>query len=286
MSVYNGRPFLETAVESVLDQTFTDFEFIIIDDGSTDGSSEILRRHAAQDDRIRLFDQENIGITPSINRGLRKTRGEYIARMDADDVSLPARFEKQVAYLENHPDCVALGGQVRLIDKNGRPVRNANSPPYSDDEGRMKGLWEDHELIEKDLLEGEWPIQQSASMLRRDAVEQIGGYDERFATNQDHDLFLKLAEVGRLANLQETVVKYRRHPEQVTADQSGRNFEIEYRKAKIRREAYLRRDCPLPDELRLTSLVGLLLRRGLSKTALWPYIQTAWGTFRGRIGSE
>ena len=286
MSVYNGRPFLETAVESVLDQTFTDFEFIIIDDGSTDGSSEILRRHAAQDDRIRLFDQENIGITPSINRGLRKTRGEYIARMDADDVSLPARFEKQVAYLENHPDCVALGGQVRLIDDNGRPVRNSESPPYSDREGWMKGLWMDHKLIEKDLLAGEWPIQQSASMLRRDAVEDIGGYDERFPTNQDHDLFLKLAEVGRLANLQETVVKYRRHPEQVTADQSGRNFEIEYRKAKIRREAYLRRDCPLPDELRLTSLVGLLLRRGLSKTALWPYIQTAWGTFRGRIGSE
>lgn len=167
-----------------------------------------------------------------------------------------------------------------LIDENGNPVRNTDAPPFSDEEGQMEGLWEDHEAIEEGLLEGKWPIQQSASMLRREAVESIGGYNERFATNQDHDLFLKLAEVEGLANLQTTVVKYRRHQKQITAGQPGRNFEVKYRKAKIRREAYQRRGRPLPEELRLTSLAGIFFRRVLSETALWPYAQRTWSALR------
>jgi GT2 family glycosyltransferase len=144
----------------------------------------------------------------------------------------------------------------------------------------MKGLKQDHRSIENELLDGGWPLLQPAVTMRREAVEDVGGYDERFEQNQDHDLFLKLAEVGRLSNLSSTVLKYRRHSEQATAQQSGRNFAAKYRKAKIRREAYLRRGRPLPDELRLTSLAGLLVRRGLSKTALWPYIQRTWGVLR------
>lgn len=281
MPVYNGRPYLDIAIESVLDQTYTDFEFIIVDDGSTDGSTEVLRHYASRDNRMCVIRQENIGVTASRNRGLQEAEGEYIAWMDDDDVSLPERFARQVAYLDDHPDCVALGGQVTLIDQNGSPVRNTDIPPFSDGEGHVEGLWEDHRAIEKSLLEGEWPIQQSASMLRREAVESVGGYDERFATNQDHDLFLKLAEVGQLANLQRTVVKYRRHRTQITANQPGRNFAVKYRKAKIRREAYQRRGRPLPDELRLPSVAGILFRRLLSKTALWPYVQSAWSALRG-----
>ena len=277
MTVYNGLPFLETALESVLEQRFTDFEFIVIDDGSTDGSGDVLRHCAAQDRRVRLFSQENIGITPSLNRGLRKVRGEYVARMDDDDICHPERFGRQVAYLDDHPDCVAVGGQAIVVDENGAPVRHSDSPPCSGEGGEMKALYQDHESIEKELLEGTWPILHPASMLRREAVEAVGGYDERFATNQDHDLFLKLAELGRLANLSATVLKYRRHSGQLSSSQSGCNFASKYRKAWIRREAYQRRGLSLPQDVQWSSLVGLLLRRELSETALWPYVQKTWG---------
>jgi glycosyltransferase involved in cell wall biosynthesis len=280
MSVYNGRPFLEEAVQSVLAQTYSDVEFIIIDDGSTDGSTELLHAYADRGHCIRLFVQANRGLTPSLNRGLKQAQGKYIARIDDDDVALPGRFAAQVDYLDAHPQCVAVGGQVAIIDERGRPLVNRSEPPYTDQAGHMEGLWDDHASIEKGLLEGKWPILQSAIMMRREAVEIVGGYDERFATNQDHDLFLKLAEVGQLANIPDTVVKYRRHESQVTAQSDGRNFSAAYRLKKIRREAHQRRGLPLPPELSRASLAGTALRREFSKSALWPYIQKAWGVIR------
>ena len=286
MPVYNGRPFLKTAVESVLDQTYTDFEFIVIDDGSTDGSADVLRHYASRDDRLRVLQQKNLGATLAQNRGVRESQGEYIARMDADDVCLPERFERQVACLEANPGCVAVGGRALLIDENGEPIRNSSSPPFSDDDGQMEGLPEGHHAIEKALLEGRWPLLHPAVMMQRAAVEGVGGYDERFRANQDHDLFLKLAEHGRLANLPTTILKYRRHRRQITADRSGRNFTSKYRKARIRREAYQRRDLPLPEDLHLTKLAGLLLRRELSKTSLWTLLQRMWGSLQRRIDSE
>ena len=280
MPVCDGRPFLDTALGSVLDQTYTDFEFIIVDDGSTDGSAEVLRHHASRDDRLRVFQQKNLGATLAQNRGVQEAQGEYIARMDADDVSLPKRFERQVAYLEANPGCSAVGGQALLIDENGEPIRNSTSPPFSDDDGQMEGLLEEHRAIEKALLEGEWPLVHPAVMMRRAVVEGAGGYDERFQANQDHDLFLRLAEHGRLANLPTMVLKYRRHRRQVTAERSGRNFASKYRKTKIRREAHQRRGLPLPEDLRLSALGRLLLRRELSKTPLWSLIQNVWGALR------
>lgn len=283
MSVYNEQRFLGAAVESILDQTYRDFEFVIIEDGSTDDSRTLLRDYAAQDDRVRLFEQHNVGLTPSLNRGLRNVRGDYIARMDADDVSHRERLEKQVAYLDRHPNCVAVGGQALLINEEGQRVRGSDAVPQSDEEGHMEGLKQDHRPIEKGLLDGEWPILQPAVTMRLKAVEAVGGYDERFEGNQDHDLFLKLAEEGRLANLPSTVLKYRRHGEQATAHQPGRNFAGKYRKAIIRREAYLRRDLPVPEDLYWTSIMGLWLRRELSQTPLWSSLQRAWRILKGFI---
>lgn len=280
MSVYNGRSFIHEAVKSVLAQTFSDFEFIIIDDGSTDGSTEILRQYAKQDIRIRLFIQENVGLTESLNRGLQRARGEYIARMDDDDVSLPERFGVQVGYLDDHPRCVAVGGQVILINEHGHPIENSTEPAFSDGKGRMEGLWTDHASIERGLLDGAWPMLQSAVMMRREAIEAVGGYDERFVTNQDHDLFLRLAEKGKLTNLPETVVKYRRHGDQITAQSPGRNFSVTLRMKKIRREAYQRRDQPLPGELQWPSIASTALRKELSKTELWPHIRKVWDMVR------
>src|SRR4051794_24772902 len=106
LAVYNGGRYLRAAVDSILTQTFTDFEFIIIDDGSTDGSLATLREFAQRDPRINLVSRPNKGLTVTLNEGIALARGEFLARMDADDIALPQRFEKQIAYLRDHPECV------------------------------------------------------------------------------------------------------------------------------------------------------------------------------------
>src|SRR5512135_1833139 len=122
MPVYNAERYIARAVESILGQTFGDFEFLILDDGSTDGSLEILRRYANHDPRIRLTSRPNKGLPPSLNELVDQARGEFIARMDADDVALPERFARQVEYLRAHPDCVLVGSRVQLVDPEGDPL--------------------------------------------------------------------------------------------------------------------------------------------------------------------
>src|SRR5947209_7771425 len=121
MPVYNAASVVREAIESILNQTFSDFEFIIVDDGSTDDSGKILREYAGRDDRIRLYTQENHGLVASLNRYCRLANGRYIARMDADDISLPRRFEKQFHFLEAHPEVGILGTWIQDIDENGAP---------------------------------------------------------------------------------------------------------------------------------------------------------------------
>ena len=118
--MYNVARYVRAAVSSIISQTFTDFELIIIDDGSTDGSLTILKEMAAGDARIRLISRANTGYVVALNEGLALARGEFIARMDADDISLPARFDKQVAYLRHNPDCVLLGSSVMHMDADVR----------------------------------------------------------------------------------------------------------------------------------------------------------------------
>ena len=122
MAVYNAERYVAEAVESILNQTFGDFEFLILDDGSTDGSLDILRRYAERDPRIRLTSRPNQGLVASLNELVDQARGEFIARMDADDVSLPERFQREVDYLRDHPECVLVGSRVRLIDPDGDPL--------------------------------------------------------------------------------------------------------------------------------------------------------------------
>src|SRR5262249_31043112 len=126
MPVYNARPYLAAAVESILAQTFHDFELLMLDDGSTDGSRAILERYAARDARLRLWSRRNTGYVIALNELLSRARGELLARMDADDVALPQRFAQQVAYLRSHPDVVCAGTAVHLIDAAGRFLRCAH----------------------------------------------------------------------------------------------------------------------------------------------------------------
>jgi glycosyltransferase involved in cell wall biosynthesis len=199
MPVYNGLRYVHMAVDSVLSQTFGDFEFIIINDGSDDGTSQILREYAMRDSRIRLFGRAHTGLGLALNEGLEMARGAYIARMDADDISLLRRFERQVAFLQEHPDHVLVGGRCILIDPDGRPICE------------KRGIEFEHPKIEAMLLTMKWPIVHPAVMMRREVVQKIGGYHPELVPNEDHDLFLRLAEVGKLANLDEVLLHYRQH---------------------------------------------------------------------------
>jgi glycosyltransferase involved in cell wall biosynthesis len=203
MSVYNAGAYLRPAVDSILAQMFGDFEFIIIDDGSSDGSPGVLRDYAARDPRIRLTVRPNKGLTLTLNEGLQQARGEFVARMDCDDVALPERFEKQVVALRADPSLVCVGGHFELIDGKDRLLTRLRPPT-------------DDETIQKLLLRGHTAICHPAAMMRRDAVNRVGGYDPHFKTTQDLDLWLRLGEIGRLGNVPEVVLKFRQHETSVS----------------------------------------------------------------------
>ena len=206
MSVYNADRFVAAAVESILDQTFKNFEFLIVDDGSTDRSHSILKRYAAQDARIRLFRRPNAGYAKALNDLVHLSRGNFVARMDADDVAQPDRFRLQVARLQQEPDLVCVGGAHGMIDEKGRWLTCLAMP-------------ETHEEIQTLALAGHTPINHPCAMMRRSAVLQVGGYNVAMSPCEDLDLWLRLGEMGRLANLKEMVLKYRIHAGSVSERQ-------------------------------------------------------------------
>jgi glycosyltransferase involved in cell wall biosynthesis len=192
---------LPEAVESILRQTFADFEFIIVDDGSTDGSGAWLEAKAKEDPRIRLIRQENIGLTKALNRGLALARGEFIARMDSDDVALPERFRMQVSALRDSHALVLLGSEVEIVDAQGRALA-------------LRGHSQDHVEIRRRLLTGDGgALTHPAVMFRASAARVIGGYDEAMTTTQDIDFFLRMSEVGLVTNVPQVLLHWRQHPE-------------------------------------------------------------------------
>ena len=207
MPVYNGDRYLTEAIESILAQTFTDFEFLIIDDGSTDRSLQTLRRYAAQDNRIRLISRENRGLIATLNQMLELAQGEFLARMDADDIAMGDRFAAQVAFLRQQPDCVCVGGAYGLIDSQSRTVLHLEMPEANSE-------------IQQAILSGRTIINHPCAMIRRWALESIGGYDAAMVTVEDLDMLLRLGEVGQLANLKQTVLKYRFHRQSISAKRS------------------------------------------------------------------
>jgi glycosyltransferase involved in cell wall biosynthesis len=203
MPVYNAAPFLQEAVESILAQTFRDFEFVIVNDGSTDRSGKILKKLAERDSRITIISQPNGGIVAALNKGLEHCRGELIARMDADDVSMPERFERQISYLDTHPECVCVGSRVLAIDLYGGVLYTSDHQP-------------DHEWIDRELLKGVgWAVVHPVAMMRKKVLQSVGGYRTQFQWAEDMDLFLRMAEVGQLANLPDVLLQYRQHPDSV-----------------------------------------------------------------------
>jgi glycosyltransferase involved in cell wall biosynthesis len=229
MPVFNAKAYLHEAVQSVLRQAYRDFEFIIIDDGSEDGSRDILQRYAADEIRIRLRSRPNRGLVQSLMEGLEMARGRYIARMDADDLSLPQRLEWQVAHLEAHQEVVALGCRAMLIDPEGAPIG-----PFA--------LEQTHEQIDAAHLRGRGgAIVHPAAVFRREALNHVGGYRDEAFPAEDLDLFLRLAEVGRLANLPDVLYHYRQHPSSIGYSRSALQRQ---RVGEIVAEALRRRGLP------------------------------------------
>jgi glycosyltransferase involved in cell wall biosynthesis len=198
MPVYNAGRYLGPAVESILHQTFGDFELIAVNDGSTDGSLKMLQTAAMHDSRLRIITRENRGIVATLNDGLAAARGQYIARMDSDDIALPHRLAEQVAWLDAHPEVVVLGTAYDWVDEKARMIER----------------WfptTDHDAIERALLTGENPICHPSVMMRAAAVRAVGGYRPESWPPEDLDMWLRMAEVGRLAVMPKVLMQYRVH---------------------------------------------------------------------------
>jgi hypothetical protein len=210
MVVCNVDRFLAEAIESILGQTFHEFEFIIVDFGSTDKSKEIVSSYAAKDSRIRLYEIPHCGLGEARNAACFLARGQYIAIMDADDVSLPDRLIREVEFLEEHPEVGVVGGAVDWIDATGVCVTNTAVPP-----GVTLSRPEGNRELQLALLK-DCPIWQPSVLMRRDAFVLVGGYRPAFAPTEDYDLWLRISEHFEMANLKEVVLKYRIHPYQVS----------------------------------------------------------------------
>lgn len=196
--VYNSEAYLAETIESVLNQTFQDFELIICNDGSSDNSIKIIHRYANQDSRIIVISRENRGIVLTRNEMLSLSTGKYIAVLDHDDVALANRFELQVKYLEENPEVVCVGGDTRLIDNKGR---------YLTTLVHLRG----NEAITHSALQGHGSITHSCAMIRADILKGIGGYDLETNLAEDLDLWLRLEEQGKLENIATPIVNWRLH---------------------------------------------------------------------------
>jgi glycosyltransferase involved in cell wall biosynthesis len=213
MGVRDGAPWLPSAIRSVLDQTLTDLELIVVDDGSSDATPALLA--AARDPRLVVERQPRAGLAAALNRALGRARAPLLARLDADDVALPARLERQRAFLQSHPDVGLLGTAARVVDASGHDVEIIRPPEDDRDIRRV--------LIRRN------PFVHSSVMVRRSLLASAGGYDVSFPVAQDYDLWLRLSALTRMANLAEPLVVRRLVAGRVTAGRDTLRLRAEAR---------------------------------------------------------
>ena len=200
MSVFNGQKYLKDSIKSIIRQTYSNFEFIIINDGSTDSTLEII--NSFDDDRIQIINnQHNIGLTKSLNKGIKIANGEYIARMDADDLSRSSRLEKQVQFLDQNPNVILAGTQANLINRYGKKVRGipAVKKPCSHNAIKWFCMFDN-------------PFYHSSVMFRSKIIlDELNGYNEDFYTNQDYELWSRLVNKYQAVNLPFKLIDLRVH---------------------------------------------------------------------------
>jgi len=200
--VYNASHFLKDALDSVINQTYRNVEIIAVDDCSNDGSEFMLGEYAKKGKVKLIVNKSNLGDAASRNRGLLEITGEYYAPMDADDVCLPDRILKEVEFLRNHKECVLVGGQAVYIDEHAKYLGRSNYPTKISSIGAH--IWRGN------------PVAHSSVLTRSDLVKKVGLYNGELRTCSDYDLWLRLLKYGYMANLEEAVIKYRLHPNQMS----------------------------------------------------------------------
>ena len=213
MSVYNGEKYLAEAIKSILSQTYKSFEFIIINDGSTDKSLEIIHHYQELDDRIVLISRENRGLIASLNEGIKKAQGKYIARMDADDSSLPTRLEEQVEFMENNTDIGISGCAVIRFGENIKTLYGS--------------LLKNNEAIKSELLFSSPFAHPSVIMSRKVILKYNLFYDNNFLHAEDFELWTRMAKVTKMANLSKPLLKYRVVASSITRE-ANKNIEERY----------------------------------------------------------
>lgn len=198
MPVHNALPFLGESIRSILEQTLSDFEFVIFDDASTDSSVEVLREWAVRDKRIHLHESTTrLGLSGSSNAVVSKARAPIVARMDADDIAHPERLRRQWDIINGSPDVAVIGALCNGIDASGREVR-------------PRDRWR---LVRRSVY---IPFPHGSAMFRRDMFDQVGGYDEAAAGGEDQDLFSRMAALGRVMTLPDVLYSYRYHSSNAT----------------------------------------------------------------------
>ena len=256
--VHNAAEYVEASLRSVLEQTWVDFELIVIDDGSSDGSADVIRRVIGGDPRCHFRGRANVGMARTLNEMLEMATGELIARLDADDQALPDRLEKQVRFMDEHPECVLVGGGVINVDSDGDPLCTELYPSS-------------HEEIEARMLSGGGGIIHPTVMMRRDPLVSLGGYASDCPVVEDQELWLRLALKGRLANLREPLIRYRVHGGNMSftgAEAAGRRL------AEVLRRAHRDRDLEAPP---VGSWVGVKIVDEWDRRRQWAWSAIASG---------
>jgi glycosyltransferase involved in cell wall biosynthesis len=235
MPVYNGERYLGAAIESILNQSFKDFEFIIIDDGSIDDTIQILEKYQRVDDRIIIYRQpKNFGIVEALNKGLQMSQGKYFARLDADDLSLPSRLETQFQYLESHPEIGVVGSNIKIINPTGKITSNfINTPNLPETPTEIR--WS---------LCFSCTLMHPVVMARREILIEAGGYRHTAKHAEDYDLWTRIANKTRYSNLSQVLLLLRRHNMNITVTYSDQTLESSRQISRDYINSILQKDVP------------------------------------------
>ncbi len=220
MPACNAEQYISEAIESILYQTFKDFEFVIIDDASIDNTWTIIQKHARNDNRIiPLKNKDNLKLSRTLNKGIAVSKGKYIARMDADDISVKDRFQKQFDYMERNPEVGILGGTMELRDINNRII------------GKRQYSLTDRQI--RKMIYRYCPFCHPSIMIRKSVLDQAGGYDGKWNPAEDYDLYFRIGKYSRFANLEDILLRYRVIPMSMT---TGLTNEMYFKTLNIRKK--------------------------------------------------
>lgn len=269
MSVYNDEEYVAEAIDSVLSQTYKDFEFIIVDDGSTDTTSKILESYESKDSRIKVLYQKNQGLTKSLNNAIKIAQGSYIARMDSDDISHSLRFEKQILFFQEHQEYALVGTNIIKIDKDGKKIET-NTTSYS------------YEEIVK-TFEQRNCIAHGSVMLNKLLLGEKLHYDETFLYAQDFKLWAEIAKEYKICNLKESLYSLRVHEKSISKKKIEQQsiyaavvaYEFQNHKKIVDISKELKRDRKLRKKVGIILLMNfqpLLARHYFNRFDLYYYI--------------